>query len=193
MTVKLQSIGARSWRRVPNHGYTALETMRRASNYAPPVPFHSRPDMIDPTGEIAAWYTDPPGVIMQLMRPTHLSVERVKWLLGPGHRMLEERFPDAREFITVLDLRRMTSRDVAARTLLLDRSLARRELFHQSYVLLPESAGPIYRTSAQAGVTLLRVMGFPVEVTPSLDDAVRKASLRPAPQIESVVRAHPQR
>ena len=166
--------------------------MRRASNYAPPVPFSSRPDVLDPTGEIAAWYTDPPGAIVQLARPIHLSFERVKWLLGPGHRMLEERFPDAHAFITVLDLRRMTSRDVAARALMQDRCLSRRARFRHSYVLLPESAGPVYRMSVQTGVTLLRVMGFPVDVTATLEDAIRKGGLRPAPQAE-VVRAQPQR
>jgi hypothetical protein len=167
--------------------------MRRASNHAPPVPFSPRPDVLDPSGEIAIWYTDPPGLIMQLTRPAHVTLDGVKWLVGPGHQMMEERFPGVTAFITVLDLRRMTSRDYAARTLILDRSFARRDRFRQSYVLLPENAGPIYRTSAQAGVTLLRVMGFPVEVAASLDDAVRKGCLQPAAHGLPLARVQPER
>lgn len=159
--------------------------MSRNACHALPAPFSARPDLRDPSGEVAAWFTAPPGIVFQFVRPTHGRLDHATWVTGAAHRALRARFPEATEFLCVFDLRLMTSRDQAGRALLLRRSLACKGLFVRSFVLLPEHAGPIYVMSVQAAVTLLRVMGIPVEVNQSLEEVIDSAPLRPAgPHVE---------
>ena len=58
--------------------------MRSVVPYAPPQPFSIRPDLVDPSGDIAVWFTDPPGVIFQFTRPLHSTIEH-----ADGHTVLE--------------------------------------------------------------------------------------------------------
>jgi hypothetical protein len=136
------------------------------------------PHLEDPSGSVAVWYTDPPGVVMQFVQAARGDLTLVRWLVGPARERLLERFPGSSPLVFVMDLGLMTGRDAAVRPILNEAAKALRPRIARSVVVPPENASAIYMASLHASVSLLRVFGVPVEIQP-LSTALR--SLRAAP------------
>src|SRR5262245_61337066 len=85
-----------------------------------PAAFAVPPHVVDDSGLIAAWFTDPPGVVLQLTRPARGTTALAEWMVGPGYAQVLRRFPDARDLRVVMDMRQMTGRAATARALLIE-------------------------------------------------------------------------
>jgi hypothetical protein len=133
-------------------------------------------------GELHAWFTDPPGAVMQLSMPQHFTVEQAEWLVGPALDRLRERFPNETKLILVLDYRNMTSRDPRARSIMMERASEIADLFGHITVVPPEQPNPVYRTMLHAAVALVSAFGTPVEIMDSFDDVIEQRGLRAQPE-----------
>lgn len=128
--------------------------------------FASRPHLLDPSGTMALWFTDPPGAWLQFIRPGRGTDELSEWMAGPALRALVARFP--RETLTlVLDFRLMTDRDLAARARILQTAPALRDSLARLIVLPSFYATPLHMKATAAGVRLARAFGLPVELETS--------------------------
>lgn len=129
-------------------------------------------------GELHAWFTDPPGAVLQLSKPQHFTLEQAEWLVGPGIEQLRARFPHGEKLLLVLDYRNMTSRDTRARTLMMERARDIAHMFAHITVVPPNQPNPIYRTMLHAAVALVSAFGSPIEIVDSFDEVVARRSLR---------------
>lgn len=134
---------------------------------AVPAIFQTPPDYAHPSGDLVAWLTDPPGIVVQFARPARGSRELVSWLVDDVEPRFAARFPDRKDLVFVLDLRNMTSREGAARSLLLERAPAFRERFSRTFIV-PPLGGAFVTMWIQAAAAVLRTFGIPVEVERSL-------------------------
>ena len=147
---------------------------------ATPAGFAGPPHIRDASGALVAWFTEPPGALIQVAEPCQLTVDMARWLVGPGFAALEARFPEPARLILVLDLGLMTGRDVAVRPLIVDLAKTLRPRLARAIVIPPQRASALYIASLKTGVAVLRVFGVTVEVARSLPEVVTTAALGPA-------------
>ena len=127
-----------------------------------------------------AWFTEPPGGVIQLTRPVRGTRELAEWLVGPAWEQLCRRFPNACEFFIVLDLSQMDGRDPSARAALLEKAQALRPGILRAAVIPPIGATAVYLSSLRVAVAILRVFGVVVDIDPSLRNVLASRGLRVA-------------
>ena len=134
--------------------------------------------VLDPSGTIAISFTEPPGAVLQLVRPARGTTEIAEWLAGPGLELLLQRFADARELRVILDMRRMTGRSASARAVLLQAGLrAAGRISH--VVLLPSlHMGPAYLAVVETAAALLRLSGQRVDIEHDLAHVMERHGVR---------------
>jgi hypothetical protein len=139
--------------------------------------FNAPPHMLDPTRSIAVWFTDPPGMVAQLVRRAPFTVTLAQWLAVPACTRLLKRFPGDEPLAFVLDLTQMDGREPEVRALIVEAARGFASRVERAVVVPPGNAGRVYLASLQAAASLARVFGLTVSVGP-LTEAVR--GLHPA-------------
>ena len=137
-------------------------------------------DTHDPSGTLVAWFTHPPGALIQISRSSELTVEMATWLVERGCGELLGRFPGTTPLMIVLDLRLMTKRQPAVRTLLVEAAKKLGPRLGTGYVLPPENGGKIYLASLHAAAAALRAFGARIEIVESLSALMSTRGIRAA-------------
>lgn len=127
--------------------------------------------------EIHAWFTDPPGAIVQLAKPQRATLEQARWLVDEGVTLLRKRFSPDEKVILVLDYRNMTSRDNAARTLMMERAPDIAHHFAGVFIVPPLVASPVYRTTLRAAAALVSALGVNIHIVESLQEVMERHKL----------------
>jgi EAL domain-containing protein (putative c-di-GMP-specific phosphodiesterase class I) len=141
--------------------------------------FAQLPHTQDSTGTLVAWFTSPPGALVQISRSSELTVEMTRWLVEHGCSELLDRFPGPTPLAIVLDIRLMTKRQPAVRSLLVEAAKKLGPRLGTGYVIPPESAGKVYLASLHAAAAALRVFGARIEIAESLSILVDTKRIRP--------------
>lgn len=140
-------------------------------------PFSGMPHLLDPSGTLAGWFTEPPGVWLQFTKPARGTDELTEWLAGPALAALLARFP-GEQLTLVLDFRLMTDRDLSARARLLQTAPALKDALAKVVILPSLSATPIHVKTMAAGIRLARSFGIPVELQTSATQVISQLGLR---------------
>jgi hypothetical protein len=135
------------------------------------------------TGPFHAWFTEPPGVVVQLMAAAPVTLGMARWLIGPGLDALHTRFPVPTEIHLVLDVRPMTQRDPAVRTLLMEHAREHIHRFAAVVIIPPTHINAVYLTTLQAAVALLNAFGSHVTVETSLPQIIQRFQLTAATSV----------
>jgi hypothetical protein len=147
------------------------------------------PHLIDPSGTMAVYWTDPPGAVLQLQRATRGTTTMAEWLVGPVLDQLFARYPDVTDLGVVLDMRQMVGRSATARSLLIqaaEKAIGR----IARVVLLPSiHMGTAYIKVIEATALLLRLSGYEVHIEDDLDVALSKHGIR-IPSLSGVHSIH---
>lgn len=144
-----------------------------------PTTFQRRPDTHDPSGTLVAWFTHPPGAIIQMVRESELTVAMGTWLADRGCAELVARFPGPTPLTIVLDFRLMTKREPAVRGLLVETAKKLGPRIEMGFVLPPTNASKVYLASLHAATAALRAFGIKVAVTESLSGLCKERGIRP--------------
>lgn len=147
------------------------------SSEGPGPAFPVPPHLVSPSRELAAWFTAPPGAVIQVARRTQLTLDMATWLSGDGVVALDRRFPHGEPLVLVLDLTLMTGRDPAVRPVLVGAARALSSRMARAFVIPPDKASPVYLASLRAAASLLRVFGVEVQVSPTLARSLGEATL----------------
>jgi hypothetical protein len=159
--------------------------MTSTLDVAPSPAFTLPPHVIDDSSAVAAWFTDPPGVVLQFMRPTRGTTELAKWVVGPGYNQVVRRFPDCYELRVVLDMRQMTGRAATARAVLIDHAKLVSQRLGRVIILPSAHMGSFYVKVVEATALMLRTFGVRVEIEQSLERALAKQDMRVASPFEA--------
>jgi hypothetical protein len=148
-----------------------------ASSYA--SEFSGVPHIVDPSGAIAIYWTDPPGALIQVVQDMRGTSEMAHWLVTDGLELLLNRFTGVDNLRLVIDMRRMTGRSAMARSILMTASGGQAAERIGQVVLLPSvHMGSAYITLIEATAVTLRLVGYRVSVEHDLDEALRKHGVR---------------
>jgi hypothetical protein len=128
---------------------------------------------------LRAWFTEPAGALVQMVKPSRGTREMAEWLVGAAFDRLRERFPNDTNLILVMDFSLMEGRDPIARSIMMDKARECRELFARSFIVPPLKASPIYMTALHAAAALLTAFGVNLGIERSLEDVLAKCPLKP--------------
>jgi hypothetical protein len=142
------------------------------------------PHVIDESGAVAAWFTEPPGVVLQFIRPARGTTELAKWVVGPAYNQLVRRFPDGYELRIVLDMRQMTGRAATARAVLIDHGKLVSQRLGRVIILPSVHMGAVYLKVVETTALMLRAFGVRIEIEQSLERALAKQDVRLATPFE---------
>jgi hypothetical protein len=132
---------------------------------------------------LRAWFTDPPGVVVQMAQPSRGTVELAEWMVGPGYTRLRGRFPASERLILVIDLSLMEGRDPAARAVMMDKAREFNRLFERTIIIPPLQSNPVYLTTLHAAAALLTAFGVDLKLEKSLAGVIAQWKLTPAPPL----------
>jgi hypothetical protein len=142
--------------------------------------FPVEPHLQHPSGLVVAWFTEPPGAVVQLTKPARGTLDLAQWLVGPACQELLQRFPDAKELFIVFDLSQMRGRDLSARAALLERAKTLRPGMVRAAVIPPAAASALYLSSLRVAVAILGVFGVAVDIESSLKSVIASRGLNVA-------------
>jgi hypothetical protein len=126
--------------------------------------FGSKPHATDPSGSLAVWYTEPPGVVIQLLTAREGTLELVQWLAGPSRAQTERRFHDRDDLQVLFDVRLLTGRAPEVRAQIMELAKAMRPRVKRVVVLPPRDWSPALRRTLEVTVSILRVFGLQIAV-----------------------------
>ncbi len=154
--------------------------MSPPTNSASLAGFTTAPDLCDPSGLLAGYWTDPPGVLLRFVRSARGTTKLAEWLVGPAFERMMERFPGETQLRVVLDMAQMTGRSATARATLMH-SAVRFVPFVGQLVIVPSlHMGTTYIKVVEASAAMLRLIGLRVDIEHSADRALIKHGLAPA-------------
>lgn len=142
--------------------------------------FDTAPELRCEAGPLAVWFTDPPGVVLQLTEAAVFTKEMAEWMVGRGFALLKERFPHNNELSILLDLRRMTSREPAAHPVVMAAAMQHLFMFAKVGVIAPLKPQPLYMTTLHGAVALLSAIGPEIRIYDTLEDALQTMNLTPS-------------
>ncbi len=148
------------------------------TNVLQPV-FSSEPDVRAPDGVVLGWLLDPPGMLIQFVKPVKGTADLASWLVGPAYATLEARYPDRKDLWFVLDLTHMEGRSAAARSILLHSAKVLGPRFSRVFVIPPSDYPPMYLKAFHASVAFARLLGIHVTVSGASRAIVERYKLAP--------------
>lgn len=140
--------------------------------------FLCAPDLLAPDGAMGGWLLDPPGGLVQFLKPVRGTTELADWLVGPAFDVLHAQFPDRNDLWLVLDLTHMVSRSAAARSILLHSAKVLRSRFARIFVVPPAKYPPMYIKGFHASVGFLRLLGMNVTVAGSSRAVIERYGIK---------------
>jgi hypothetical protein len=147
-----------------------------------PPAFRTPPHLVDPTGALEVWLTEPAGMLDHAAPGTVFTAKLATWLTGEAtDAMLELAAKRGDErFTFVHDWRGVTSHESAARIKVIDwgRRLGRR--IRRIDIALASDASPLFRMAVAGGTMAMSVVGIPCFSWRTIDEAVARAKVRPA-------------
>lgn len=141
--------------------------------------FPSQPDLLSPGEAIAGWLLDPPGAIVQFVKPVKGTMELASWLVGPAFEVLDQHFAGRNDLTFVLDLGNMVGRSAAARSILLHSAKVLGHRFERAFVVPPLDYPPMYLKAFHASVAFVRLLGVDVTVAGSSRAVIERYGIAP--------------
>lgn len=142
--------------------------------------FKARAHVQCSTGPILAWYTSPPGVVVQLTESAPMTEAMASWVAGPAFAGMVAHFPDQRGFIFIVDLRAMTTRAPNVRAIFMELVRESGSLLAATVIIPPRRANPLYLGGLQTASELLTPFGPALQVTTELEAVLQRYQLQPA-------------
>jgi len=142
--------------------------------------FAVTPHLVHASKDLVCWFTDPPGMVIQMIHAAQGTRSMTDWLGGLAQSALLARFPGAKDLIVVVDLSRMAGREPGARNGLVEPAKRMKARVAHTVLLPPATVSPVYLGSMYAATALLSAVGIHVEIRRSLRDVLSEYRLRPA-------------
>jgi hypothetical protein len=142
--------------------------------------FDTPPDACFEGGKLAAWFTDPPGAVVQLLGATVFSKEMAEWIVGTGLAGLERRYGAHTKLRLLLDIRPMLSREPAALQVIMGAGTQSLFRFERLGVVPPLKPPPLYMTTLHGAIALLSAIVPQIRVYETTTDALLALSLQPS-------------
>jgi hypothetical protein len=145
-----------------------------------PLAFAVAPHLVHPSKDLVCWFTEPRGIVIQLVHAVPGSRSMTEWLGRVAQTALHTRFPGVSDLTVVLDLSRMVGRDPDARNGLIEPAKRMKHQVARTILLPPESASQVYLGSLYAATALLSAFGVHVEIQRSMAKVLAAHGLRAA-------------
>jgi hypothetical protein len=107
------------------------------------------------------------------------SKAMAEWIVGPGYAAFSAHFHGQQDLRLLLDLRMLTSREPAARKLIMEAGAKYLRMFSRVALLAPLKPPPLYMTTLTGAVALLSAFGPEISIAPDVPSALSSLSIPP--------------
>jgi hypothetical protein len=146
-----------------------------------PAPFDTTaPTLVDPSGTLRVWLTDPPGMLDQMAIGCPVTTEVAHWLVHvAGGAMVAAYAPDAR-YTFLHEWRGVTTYTTEARLGIINwgRGLGLKRV-ERIDIVLAQDAGTLFRMAVQGGAMTMSVLGVKCALVDDVDATINATNLRP--------------
>jgi hypothetical protein len=157
-----------------------MTAMSETTGAAGPLAFTVPPHLVHPSKDLVCWFTDPPGIVIQIVNAVPGTLSMASWLGRTAQAALFARFPGVHDLIVVLDLRSMTGREPAARGGLVEPAKRMKSRVTRTILLPPKNASQVYLGSMYAATALLSAFGVHVDIQRGMGKVLASYGLRAA-------------
>ncbi len=138
------------------------------------------PTLVERDLGVYIWFVaDPDGWIVRYTPGATLTPAMATWVSTDAEAVLRERFPKGR-YTFVQDFSDLAGYEGGARKIYVDWGTRIRSRIERT-ILVPPPMNPMMRMGVSAGMLALRVVGVTIETQPSVEQAIARYGLRPAP------------
>ncbi len=142
--------------------------------------FATPPHLRSPDGPLFVWFTEPLGMLTQIMEPMHGSPEMARFISGVAwSALLELRGTRRERMIFVHDFTAMDSYDGEARRILTMWGLSIRSDIERIVVIQPPVKNRLARMGIAAAAAALGMLGVELDLDDTLPGALERLGLRP--------------
>lgn len=129
-------------------------------------------------GPVACWFTDPPGVVFQLLEPARMTANMAQWIVGPAFDSMLTHFASSEgELVFLIDLRPMTGRDADVRATFMSFARNSGSKLRAAVIIPPRRANPLYVGGLQTASALVSAFAPSLEITNSVPDVLDRYHL----------------
>jgi hypothetical protein len=146
-----------------------------------PAPFDGvAPTLIDPSGTMRVWLTDPPGMLDQAAMGAPFTTQLAHWLTHDASAAMQAAYGSDARYTFLHEWRGITTYTTDARLDIIGwgRKLGMKHIERIDIVLAPD-AGTLFRMAAQGGSLAMTVIGVKCGIADSIEGALASTKLKP--------------
>ncbi|MBK8261731.1 MAG: hypothetical protein IPK80_10370 [Nannocystis sp.] len=135
----------------------------------------------EPSG-LRVWFTEPPGLVTQITREAHITVDVARFLAGPVTDVLRS-LPrkTGQRFVFVHEWTRFRSYEPEARDELTSWAMSLKQEIGMMLFVISKEASSMVRMGIKVGTMTLKLAGIDSELVESIDPALATHGIRPRP------------
>lgn len=154
--------------------------MNDVSQRVPAVFALHKPHLVDEALGVAAWFTEPLGVLSTFLHPRPIDAAVAQFITEVLHIEVQRRRRPGQRTVALHDWSLATSYTTSVRVQLTQWTWSHREEFSHVALVGPRGESPLLKMGAQVSAAAMAAVGFPFEITDSLDDVVARLALTPS-------------
>lgn len=130
-------------------------------------------------GPLAAWFTEPAGVVLQLTEAVVFTHAMASWVSSEGYSRLCAHFPGQAPLSLLFDIRPLAGREAAARVVLMEAGQKYIQRFSSVVIVAPVKPPPLYMATLIGAAALLSAIGPEVAIVDSLEQGFERLRMIP--------------
>jgi hypothetical protein len=158
-----------------------LDVESESLNQEPPrisPPFDEPPHLLHPSGALAIWFTDPPGMVTQFQYGARATDDLAQFVARLGFAALLELRGRRRDRLCFIhDLSLMSGYEPDARQTMTMWGLEARELVERVVVVPPRQGVESVRLGLEGSAAVLVARGMLLDFAPTIEEAVARCKV----------------
>ncbi len=138
-----------------------------------------QPHMVDPTGNVRTWFTEPAGMLNRLAAGTFIDVDVAVHISTAVNAAMRTRFAKAARFYYIHEFPGASGYSTHARQILTNWGVEVASSIER-LVCVPPPMNNVFKMGISTAAMTLRTVGVEIEVVDSLDGVLARYKLRPA-------------
>lgn len=146
----------------------------------PAAPVFAAPPHLEHAGVLRVWFTEPIGVVTQIVHPVHADMEMARFFTDQmDPRLRELGGQPTPDFTFVHAWQHLSGYDTPCRRHLTDWGLGLRDHIRSLVVVLGDDTSSLARMGVNVAFSALRLAGIDARLASDIDEVVTRLELRP--------------
>ncbi|XYH94571.1 hypothetical protein ACMHYB_43080 [Sorangium sp. So ce1128] len=142
-------------------------------------PFRRQPHLLDDSGSVGVWITQPAGMLVQLVRETVATGEIARFISVDAYQKLVSVMRPGERAFFIYDMALMVRYETEARVILTQWGLSVRDRIEHIVVRPPPEMNKLGRMGIQTIAAAMSLAGVQLDIVDDIEPFLRERNLRP--------------